>query len=667
MSLDWEGDGVPCVECGELDFLPYACPWCRGTFCAEHVTCHHIPPCGAPAAAGAASVLRLNDTAGDAEASSSAPLCTPPHGTPSTLAERDETPASSTSSSRPQHRCVVCQSALCALAPCPECGDSYCATHRFHGHKDVGPKERSQGRANQRAVAFDWQLSSMDARSVDPAAALCAPFTAARPLVLAPVGYRSRRMGVLAFIVAPATAPVRTLTGALADGREAPKYTMGVCSLIVATEMSVGQLRDRLSGFVRDASVSLVEKGQEQESEAAGLMVSRGWSEWVSSAHSRLLTVVAAATDADSVAVVGPASRRVPALSLVELPADVILRKAPMANATVLLRLTNASEERTAPTENVALRRFLTTALYGNAASRSEPSSSSIAPPSKSAVASGHRDDRVKALATRLCLQHQQLLRRAAAASEENSACTAGTAYDTGRSSPRPLAGGAGVCAQEIGTLEELVPDTKGAVQPTPVSDAVGSAIPSPVAAAAWPFRHAPPLNSFNFFNGKLNPCGAAAIRPAAAPRVVVAVFVADAALPLAVMPMCIAIGHDWPLGRVVHRLCEEVGEQQLAQHREARTALSAFFLYRLGSGSGISSAAAGAAAGLSCLWSGQTRPSALCAPVTLQNADVLLLCPGNSPATEVALQEELQRLQGLTGKAKAALKADQLKKCAVM
>ncbi|KAG5500129.1 hypothetical protein JIQ42_04464 [Leishmania sp. Namibia] len=667
MSLDWEGDGVPCVECGELDFLPYACPWCRGTFCAEHVTCHHIPPYGVPNAAGAASVLPRNDTAGDAEASSYAPLCTPPQGTPSTLTERDETPTSSTSSSRPQYRCVVCHSALCALAPCPECGDSYCAAHRFHGHKDVRPKERLQGRANQRAVAFDRQLSRMDARSVDPAAALCAPFTAARPLVLAPVGYRSRRMGVLAFIVAPATAPVRTLTGALADGREAPKYTMGVCSLIVATEMSVGQLRDRLVGFVRDASVSLMEQGQEQESEAAGLMVSRGWSEWVSSAHSRLLTVVAAATDADSVAVVGPASRRVPALSLVELPAGVILRKAAMANATVLLSLTNASEERTAPTENVALRRLLTTALYGNAASRSEPSSSSIVPPSKSAVASGHLDDRVKALATRLYLQHQQLLRRAAAAAEENSACAAGTASDTaGRSSPQPLAGGAGAAAQEIGTLEELVPDTEGEVQPTPVSHAAGSAIPSPV-VAAWPFRHAPPLNSFDFFNGKLNPCGAAAIRPATAPRVVVAVFVADAALPVAVMPMCIAIGHDWPLARVVHRLCEEVGEQQLAQHRDVRTALSAFSLYRLGSGSGTSSAAAGTAGGLSCVWSGHARPSTLSAPVTLQNADVLLLCPGDSPAAEVAVQEELQRLQGLTGKAKAALKADQLKKCAVM
>ncbi|KAG5476930.1 hypothetical protein LSCM1_05263 [Leishmania martiniquensis] len=659
MSLDCEGEGAPCVECGEFDLLPYACPWCRGTFCAAHATCHHVPAHGARTAADVAFALPLSRAA----VSSSAPLCAPPQGPPSPRTEGDATPTPGTSSGRPQHRCAVCQSALCALAPCPECGDSYCAAHRFHGHNDLKPRARAPGRASQRAISFGRQQGSGGTNEFDPAAALCAPFTPARPLVLAPVGYRSGRMGVLAFIVAPATVPAGTFTGTSVGGSEATGYTIGVCSLVVATEMSVGQLRDRLVGFLRDASVPLMEQRLAQNCEVAEWMVPSGWSEWVSTARSCLLSVAAAAPDTSSAAAVGPASRRVPALSLVELPVGVILRKAPIVNATVALHLSDAKEECTTPGENGALRLLLATVLFGSAASPSAPSSSATA------TTSGHRDDRVKALATRLYLQHQQVLCRTAVGAAERGAGTTDAACDTAeRGSARPSEDGSGPSARGIGALMEPVPDPEGEHTPSPVtvSNAVDSAIPVPL-AAVWPFRHAPPLNSFDFFNGKLSPCGTAAIRPAAAPRVVVAVFVADAALPVAVMPMCIAISRDWPLARVVHHLREEVGELQLAQHRDARIAISTFSLYRLGSGSGTSSAAAGTAAGLSCLWSGQAQPFTLSTPVTLQNADVLLLCPESAPAAERALREELQRLQGLTGRAKAALRADMVKKCAVM
>ncbi|CAJ1989389.1 predicted zinc finger protein [Leishmania donovani] len=665
MSLDCEGDGALCVECGEFDFLPYACPWCCGTFCAAHATCHHIPAHAAPTAPGAPSTLPLNKAAGDAAMSSSAPLCTPPQEALLTLTEAGTTLASSAPSALHQHRCVVCQSVLCALAPCPQCGDCYCAAHRFHGHEDIASKARQQRRANQRAVSFGQQDRN-GATTVDPVAALCAPFTPAHPLVLAPVGYRSRRTDVLALIVAPATAAVTNLIGSAVGGTEAPTYTIGVCSLIVATEMSVGQLRDRLVGFLRDASAPAAK--QDQDSEAAGWMLS-WWSEWVSSAHATLFSVAPAATATDSAAVVGSTLRRVPALSLVQLPVDAILRKAPMTNATVLLSLTDAaSADHTTSEERAALQRLMVTVLYGKATCLSAPSSSAAAL-STSARTSAYRDDRVKALATRLYLQHQQLLRRTAAGAQETSVGAPDTAADKAEwRNSQPSEDRAGASAPETGMLPEPALDAEGdaTLSSATVIDVAGNVTPLP-AASVWPFRHAPPLNSFDFFNTKLSPCGASAIRPATAPRVVVAVFVADAAMPVALMPMCIALGRDWPLARVVDRLREEVGEQQMAQHRDAREALNTFSVYRLGSGSGAGSAAVGTEGGLACLWSGRARTPTSSTPVTLQNRDVLLLCPADLPGAEAAVKDELQRLRGLTGKARTALKADQMTKCVVM
>ncbi|GET89154.1 hypothetical protein, conserved [Leishmania tarentolae] len=665
MSLDCEGNGAACVECGEFDFLPYACPWCCGTFCVAHATYHHIPAHAAPSATGAVSAFSPNKAAGDAEFSSSPPLCSPPQETLRTLNGADATLTSSAPSALRPHRCVVCQSVLCALAPCPECGDCYCATHRFHGHEYVASKVWQKRRANQPAAPYR-QHDRDDPTIIDPLASLCAPFTPTHPLVLAPVGYRSRRMAVLALIVAPVTATVTTLTGPTVGGGEAPVYTIGVCSLIVATEMSMGQVRDRLVGFLRDVAVRPVEK--QQDSEATGLMLSSGWSEWVSSAHATLFTLTPAATATDKTAAVGSTSHRLPTLSLVQLPVDAILRKAPVVNATVLLSLSDAAKAEHMTPEKSSLQHLMTTILYGKFTSPSLPSPSTR-DPAVPAVTCARRDDRVKALATRLYLQYQQLLRRSATDSQESIVDAADTVFDKAeRPNSQPTEDRTGTSAQRTGALLEPAPDAEGDATPcaTTVSDVAGRVTPS-LAAPVWPFRHPPPLNSFDFFNTKLRPCGASAIRPAAAPRVVVAVFVADTALPVALKPMCIALGRDWPLCRVVDRLREEVGEQQLAQHRDSREALNTFSVYRLGSGTAGSLAGVDTEGLLTCLWSGHTRASTSSTPVTLHNGDVLLLCPAGLSGAEAALKEELQRLRELTGKAKAALKVEQVTKCAAM
>ncbi|KAG5502794.1 hypothetical protein JKF63_04562 [Porcisia hertigi] len=666
MSLECEGDGAPCTECGEFDFLPQICPWCRGTFCAAHATCHHIPAPAAStaAAAGAARVVPLSEEVGPIEASHLTLLCTPPQAT-STPTKADATFALSAPAGGPQHRCVVCQSVLCALAPCPECGDCYCAAHRFHVHEGTAAKHRQQ-ESNHRAVSFRHPGHSA-AETVDLTAVLCAPFTSAHPLVLAPVGYRSRRTDLLAIIVAPATDAATAFTKTVAGPSDASAYTVGVCSLVVATEMSAGQLCDRLVEFLRDVPAPVLE--QVGDSQRVELLVSPGWSEWVSSAHASLFSVAPAVITTGSVPTAGSVSHRAPTLSLVQLPLHAIIREAPIVNATVVLSLANATTTgSTLPDDRVALQHFLTTFLYGTGAS-SSTSSSLITALSTSTRASAHRDGRVKALATRLYLQHQQLLRRAEADTRGSSARTAAMAPDSAAvSSTQPPGDRTGHFAQEMQALAQPAPTagSDATLSPPPASAATGSLDFAQV-SAVWPFRQAPPLNRFDFFNSKMCPCGAAAIRPAGAPRVVVAVFVADAFLPVAVMPMCVALGCDWPYARVATRVREEVAEQQLSQHRDARAALNTFSVYHLGSSNCALSSTADTSGELVCLWSDHLRSPTPSAPVVLQSADVLLLCPADSPGCEAALQEELQRLRGLTGRAKTALKVDQMKKCIVM
>ncbi|KAK7200390.1 putative zinc finger protein [Novymonas esmeraldas] len=636
MSLDCEGeDGGSCLECGDFDFLPYTCPWCSGTFCAAHATCHHVPTPATRAAA--ATGARLADAAGGRDAVLCAPP--PPPETAATLTTAGAAaPAPLSSTRAPHHRCVVCQSALCALAPCPQCGDCYCAAHRFHGHGDAAPRVRQQSR---RTTSPHLHHQPEEGRETAPlVAVLCAPYTSAHPLVLAPVGYRSRRMDALALIFADTD-------GVVADGRGdgsgvAPGYCVGVCSLVLATEMSVGQLRDQLVAFLQDVPAA----------------ADPTWSRWVSRADAALFSVAPADLAATDTGAARLGLHRVPPLSLVPLPVEDILRAAPLKNATVVLRLssttdTNTNTNTAAATTIVdcdggdtALRGALAAVLYGSGA----VAAAAPAPTSPEAAAH-HRDVRVKALATRLRLQFQQHLRRAAApaqvSSEDADAAPGGTAGQQ----------------QQQGTSSAPSPPHDPHEPSASTAGACESAdAPTPLPPPVWPFRQARPLNSFYFFNTKMSPCGVSAIRPAAAPRIVVALFVADAALPAEVRPMCVALGRDWPLARVVDRLREEAAEQQLALHPEARSALALFSLYRLGNGAAVS----GGAGGVVCVWDGRT-PAPSCPPLTLQSADVLLLCPADAPGAVAAVQAELQQLSDLSGRAKTALRADQVKKCAVM
>ena len=624
MSLECEGDGAPCVECGEFDFLPHTCPFCHGVFCAAHASCHHVP--------------------GAQDTDNSAVLCTPPP--PLAGPAPTEGVDSSRASTTLQVRCVVCRAFPCAITSCPQCGESFCAVHRFHGHEDAALQERLRrrgaGPARAQAPSFFTESlspsssSSSSATATGDLRALCAPFTISHPLTLAPVGYRSRRMDLLALVVryAPSPSPLSVIPPPAGSATPLSAATVvedtissrvssdvGLCSLIVATEMSVGQLRDRLEAALVTA----------QEEAAITSSSPRAFSLASASSVFSLAPMAELGEEAAKKAKEeeeeraslrhDAARRRAPALSLVPLPADAILRKAPIMNAVVVVVAVAPADA--APDE-----------VVGASVLESQLSTSLTNYLFPSGVPAAQRDDRAKALATRLYLQHQQLLRRSAAV----AAATANATQAVMRS----RSASAAACSSP----------TSASLTAT-----VAHAVPS-----EWPFRHAAPLNSFTFFNSKLNPCGTGALRPPSAPRVVVALFVADTALPCAVKPMCVALGAAWHMARVAERLKEEVVEQQLGPYRAAATPLlKTYVLYRLPQAEGKP---------VERLWGdgvATTATAADAAPPPLQNAEVLVLCPPDSPGAVAGLQEELHRLHGLIGKDKRALKADQIKLCSVM
>ncbi|KPI87320.1 hypothetical protein ABL78_3603 [Leptomonas seymouri] len=618
MSLACEGDGASCVECGEFDFLPYTCPYCHGVFCAAHASCHHNP------------------TSPDTE--SSAVLCVRPDpvvkealGAVACIMG-DAAPAS-------QARCVVCRSFPCALTPCPQCGESFCAAHRFHGHEDAALQERLRKRAEQTRPSSREGTGELSAGSIG---ALCAAFTASHPLTLAPVGYRSRRMGLLALVLCldhRYTASAKSTTGldasplascgtsSLSEGAlTVNSDDVGLCSLIVATEMSVGQLRDRLETALLTAP------------EAALPPSSRAFA-GVRTSIFTLASTAEVCTDQRKEERRGLSSQRssrlCPVLSVVALPSDAVLRRAHIVNATVVLAVVPAGVSLEESKLTTDLCAALSDYFY-------------------SADASAHRDDRVKALATRLYLQHQQLMRgRATGASIIADDASSKVGPHDSSAPPSTTATAPARAAAATAVPQRATGDAAETVNSRAATDIAAAA----TTEALWPFRHAPPLNSFEFFNSKMRPCGVAAIRPPTAPRVVVALFIADATLPCAVRPMCVALGRDWPVARVVDRLQEEV-EQQLGPHcSAAKPQLKSFSLYRLVESEG---------GRVESLWEGAgVRTSASTLP--LQNADVLVLCPPESPGALAAIQAELHRLYTLTGNDKRALKADQIKLCSVM
>ncbi|KPA79474.1 hypothetical protein ABB37_05307 [Leptomonas pyrrhocoris] len=630
MSLECEGDGASCVECGEFDFLPHSCPYCHGVFCAAHASCHHVP---------------ASRGTGDAAA-----LCVPPADPLVKDVVHSVGGTSGTTASTALIRCVVCQSFPCVLTPCPRCGESFCATHRFHGHEDAALQERLRKRAEQARLVTTTTTEEEDTSSAVSAGSIrarCAAFTASHPLSLAPVGYRSRRMDLLALVLflrpsntSPAKSPVEgsaspsvslvnsSIAGGGGGGGGAVAVTaddVGLCSLIVATEMSVGQLRDRLEtalmseqeAVLPPSSTALM--GARTSLFTIASIVEASSEETVEEARSKSLSSSQSSY------------RRRPHLSVVSLSADVVLRKAPVVNAAVVLAVVPAAASLEESTLAKILCTVLTEYLFNTAAS-------------------AHQDSRVKALATRLYLQHQQLVRRSTAglvivAGDTRS--KEGLYVNKAPSSVSPAA---------IGTAP---PQAPGSTPDEPVpSHGEANTAAAATSEGFWPFRHAPPLNSFDFFNSKMSPCGMGALRPPTAPRIVVALFTADTALPGAVRPMCVALGKDWPMVRVADRLKEEVVEQQLSPHRTvAAPLLKTFSLYRLEqAGEGV----------VELLW----ETAAALTPAStlpLQSADVLVLCPPEPPGALAAVQAELRRLHSLTGKDKRALKADRIKLCSVM
>jgi hypothetical protein len=535
----------------------------------------------------------------------------------------------------------VCESFPCVLQPCPQCGESFCAAHRFHGHEDAALQERLRRRAYPRCSSSP-ALSGKSLPTTCNVCALCAPFTSSHPLTLVPVGYRSRRMDLLALVVRVRPVPYSVGTSPspvapLSSSASTPSPSssannpligeddIGVCSLVVATEMSVGQLRDRLEMALCSTPETISTFSQPLTALGSSIFIIAPTLDRGSGDGSQQES-----DSASSVSSRTCATRRCPTLSLRALPTDVILREAPILHAAVVLPVAS----RGVTLDDAALLTCLRCALTAYLCVADAPA---------------RRDARVKALSTRLLLQHQRLLR------QSNTNAT-----------PYPTAIPDSTCAPE----QDFPKDppgmsANGVVGAAASADAVSPprklADPLPTApVAAWPFRNAGPLNGFDFFNSKLSPCGAAAIHPSTAPRVVVALFIADTTLPCAVKPMCVALGRDWPIARVVDRLTEEVVEQQqqLRPHRvTVAPLLKTFSLFRLNE---TGEKAVGV------LWDGETRT---CAPSTaaLESGEVLVLCPPAVPGAVVALEEEVQRLRCLTGKDKRALKADQIKLCSVM
>ncbi|CCW70883.1 unnamed protein product [Phytomonas sp. Hart1] len=150
MSLECEGRGAVCEECGHFDFLPTRCSYCRGLFCATHATRHHV------------AVLEPSPAGG-----ATGPWCAPPTEAsqgvsctlgPSDLKQSDLRPFDlSLSDLRPSD-----------LRPCAE-----------HGHEEA-PSGREGGKRVRGA-----QVAGR------------------APLVLVPPDYTGRRMGLVAVVALP--------------------------------------------------------------------------------------------------------------------------------------------------------------------------------------------------------------------------------------------------------------------------------------------------------------------------------------------------------------------------------------------------------------------------------------------------------------------------------
>ncbi|CCW63425.1 unnamed protein product [Phytomonas sp. EM1] len=224
----------------------------------------------------------------------------------------------------------------------------------------------------------------------------------------------------------------------------------------------------------------------------------------------------------------------------------------------------------------------------------------------------------------------------------------------------------------ELGTLREPMNHPEGLVNPVQADDvstnpstvAVShpSSVPStlersdnaPLPPSEWPFRVPPPLSQFRFANNKMNPRGAKEASGSGSTRVVAAVFVEDASLPIEVAPFCIALGQRWCAGKLIERLKEEVATS-------SGLPLSAFTGYDV----------------FILTADPPTKINREDRTVPISNGDVLLLSKTEHPVdiavtgaggtVKRAVAQELDRMRQLKGKEQAVLKMEMMKKCALM
>lgn len=597
MSLDVEGNGATCVECGVFDFLPSACRRCGGVYCRDHASKHHRPQQGGGPARE---------------------WCAPPqHATAASPPVAEGSEAIVTAAQPPQQKCCLCESTWCVLTPCPRCGECFCAAHRFHGHEEDDETGASGGDGaaarNRRFVprAVPAHMVRQSGAPANSVTAACAAHGKRAALALAPPGYQSRMMELAALVCCRHSSS----SGSGSTG----EWQAAVCTLSVAVMATVGQMTQRCICELRLAATD------DDDDRPSPLMDSPRLQDVCGlSGCFRLTAGIAAGTAAVD-------------LRLELVPQAAVTKDALQPGEMIVLRVGPDSDVGTDDLQTVLGRGLF---------------------PPKPAVPDGGtygylaRDDRVRAAVTRLRLH------------------------------ARPKGGGGGggggeaVAAAEAKVQRTEAADTdqspSEAVVPVDASVARTDAQPS-VAPAPWPFRAPPPMASLPFQSTKSNPLGTRQLGPALASRVLVAVFTEDRGLTAVVPipPFVLAVGREWPAGKVAERAKEEACE--LVANAEDRRRVCAvggqqqsrpfatYDVYIVGSAS--PSSPQGAVALLSQGKASLSAPP----PLLLRDGDVLFLGSAAACAPGSGLLAEVERMKALKGKEQAAQRLEMMKKCSLM
>lgn len=587
--------------------------------------------------------------------------CVPPKETVVPLSPQDAVKASGVPA---EERCIVCGSEWCVLKPCPQCSRFFCASHRFHGHEDAADAQQRVHRgaahallrANGSAVCEGWNALHC----------ICAPYTTARPLSLAPPGYTSRLQENTLLLarpvqkkaddseavhsqlqqrgVPPTSSPHPATTPRLAD------WEVGVCSVRAAVEASIGQLLQRTVSTLQlvpgnsgnNASTQRAATALAMDDPAVQEVVASSWvlrctacSRATGASH----TGVAASSGAGRCAIV-PRTREAPTVWLEPLDLLLATKEAVPQGEVIVLALntrpasTKAGDVLLSPAL-ASLAAVISMLLYG-----------------RQPFEGLEKDRRVRALATRLLLSSTVPSAKAAQAYQTDTA----DAPDNG-------------VTPSFGTPTE--PPAASTRTEAPVEIATPTTASTSEESAPWPLRTPPPLQSFSFANTRAAPLGAAQAK-AGPNRVTVAVFVEDGALPCVVPPFVLALARDWPSGKVLDRVGDEVRTliRKASSPPPTSPSFTGFELFLCTSSSSPSEGEA------RCLTAGKYAAAAAKPAAELKDGDVLFfgrpaVGSASEPSVTVrchpAVEAELRRLKHLSGKAQAALRVDMMKKCAVM